>query len=106
MEEVKLTIFHITWNINSLNFDTNKNYLVVLQKLLVFIRNTPKMLKKMVENNERTKIYQVNTNKKKARMTVLILGKVEFIIKNTKQDTEDYRVNDKRQKDAYIKKLQ
>lgn len=59
----------------------------------------------MVENNERIKIYQVNTNKKKARMTVLILGKVEFIIKNTKQDTEDYRVNDKRQKDAYIKKL-
>lgn len=46
MEEVKLTIFHITWNINSLNFDTNKNYLVGLQKLLVFIRNTPKMLKK------------------------------------------------------------
>lgn len=30
MEEIKLTIFHITWNINSLNFDTNKNYLVVL----------------------------------------------------------------------------
>lgn len=57
---------------------------------MVFIRNTPKMLQKMVENNERTKIYQVNTNKKKAIMTVLILGKVEFIIKNTKQDTEDY----------------
>lgn len=47
------------------------------------------------------KKYQVNThqNKKKEGMAVLIVGAAKFAIKNTKQDKEDHRVNDKRQKD-------
>lgn len=47
------------------------------------------------------KRYQVNTNKKKVGLAVLILGKVEFTIKNTKQGKEDHRVNGKRQRDEY-----
>lgn len=36
------------------------------------------------------KRYQVNTNKKKVGSAVLISGKVEFAIKNTKQGKENH----------------